>query len=118
VDDDALLAMDLDAVIAAASPSPARPSARQPAAVAAAAAGGGAGFVDDDALLAIDLDGIVAAASPNLPTSGSMGLTPEQKQRIAENRANAVSRRRTRLSMLPAVEENRHVPDSTRVDPP
>ena len=93
VDDDALLAVDLDAAIASASP--ARPAHPQPAAAAASVAPAAVESVDDDALLAMGLDGIVAAASPSPSWSPSRarqhtGLTSEQTDKIAQNKAKAL----------------------------
>ena len=59
--------------------------------------------VDDAALLAIDLDGLVAAASPLASPAAARGqhtgLTPEQKDKVAQNLAKAKARRRARLNM-------------------
>jgi hypothetical protein len=52
--------------------------------------------VEDDALLALDLDGIVAAASSTGSPAPQAGLTAEQMQKIARNRALALAKREER----------------------
>lgn len=87
LDDDALLAIDIDGIVASASgkrlcttgtAAPSRPRIstelrEDPT------------FLDDSALLAIDLDGLLAAASPT--THVPDGLTPDQAAKGAGNTA-------------------------------
>ena len=96
VDDDALLAVDLDALIASATLSPAGPALHpQSAAAAASTTPAALEFVDDDALLALDLDGIVAAASPSPSRSPAAArqhtrVMPEHTDKIAQNNAKTL----------------------------
>ena len=91
LDDDTLLAIDLDSIVASASPRrPPTAASSWPPQQQSPAPSGGTEFLDDSALLAVDLDGLVAAASPKLQLAGPNGLTPDQAAKSVAQPRTAV----------------------------